>query len=141
LIDKQKNSENFSSERFTLDDVLSNIVSISKVLFDLIIALLDGILDLVKSSRLKCNTNSLLPFLVFEASLEHLLDDVLHFLINDNGGVGGCGQLLSELAVSVNTLVDQGFDVLGALVQIEKISRLEGKSSCLIIFFKIVENL
>ena len=82
---------------------------------------LDGFLDLVKSSRLKSNTNGLLVSLVGEASFEHFFDNELHLDINLDGLLE-VDDFLSEPDVLVDALVDKSLNVESLLVQIEHLT-------------------
>ena len=70
----------------------------------------------------------MLVLLVLEAPLEHLVNDDLHLLINDNWAalillISG---FLLQLNVFLNAVVDQGFNVLRLLVKVELLVGLEG---------------
>jgi hypothetical protein len=83
----------------------------------------------------------LLVLLVLEASLEHLVNDDLHLLINHNWAalllVGG---FLLQLNVFLNAVVDQSFDVLRLLVKVELLVGVQSKSKGFIELLEVVVN-
>jgi hypothetical protein len=101
-------------------------------------------LNLVKSTRLESDSNSLLVHFITEAPVEHLVDNALHFDVDD-GWVWivdlAIDDLLSQLGVSIDALVDKSFNVHALLIQVEQISGLKCKSKSLIKLLKVVKHL
>lgn len=85
----------------------------------------------------------MLVLLVLEASLEHLVDDNFHLLIDLNwvALILLISSLLLQLDIFLNTVVDEGLNILTLFVEIELLMRLKGESEGLIKVLKVVVNL
>lgn len=133
LVNDHEKAHYLSSEVLALDDVLCDTESVTKIFLDGITRFFHSFLYFVQSSRLQSDTDSLLEFFVLEASLEHLIDDDLHFGVNLDWlsvlfFAFVVHLLLLELDVLFNALVDESLDILSFFVQVELLMCIESQS-------------
>ena len=143
LVDDEKKPEDLSAVLLRGDYLLSNVERIAEVCLHLSAGKLDSLADLVKPAALQSNADDVLVLLVFEAALEHLVNDGFKLRV-DAGSLtlldGFQGGELNFLVV-VDALVDQLFNVLGALVEVKLALRVQRKHQCLFKILQIVVNL
>lgn len=143
LVNNQKQSEHLSAEVFRSDNLLGNSEGVCQVRLHLGARKLNGLADLVQPAALERNADDVPVLLVFEAALEHLVDDGLQFGI-DTGWLallhGLKGRELDFLVV-VDALVDQLLNVLGPLIEVEFALRVQCKHQGFLEVFEIVVHL
>ena len=95
----------------------------------------------VESAGVDGNADCLLPLLVLEASVEHLVDDHFHLLVDLDCLVVLIDDLETGLDVPINALVDESLNIRALLRQLKVVTRLQRKTKGLIVLLKEVEDL
>lgn len=116
FIDQEKEGQDVISEAFVAThNVLSDGEGVAQFVLD-VTGFLNGFTHFFESTGFECNTDSLVELMVLIATLEHFVNDTLHFSVNNYAFLFFVDNSDSLFDVFIDTLMDKSLHILRALV-------------------------